>query len=244
MSQHQRQSHKNILTIISVIILSVPAAVMALEAKDVPERAPMDGVMASPAEIAEVQAWAAEAFAGARPELASDGLELRVVQQDYNTLHFGESCMETPIRIGSRGFEHGLGTHANSEIVVAVPEGARSFSAFVGIDNNYDTQGTKGSVQFAVVLGGKEVFRSKTIKGSDEAVAVDVLIASGAREIVLKVDTTEDGPTHDQSDWADACFVMADGSRKWLDDGRSQVILGKPAAPSRSSMPAWRRVNS
>jgi hypothetical protein len=47
----------------------------------------------------------------------------------------------------------------------------------------------------------------------------------------LKVDTTEDGPAHDQSDWADACLVMADGSRKWLDEGRSRLILGKSAAP-------------
>lgn len=216
-----------------VLLLSclAPVAVFGLEAKDLPERPPTDAVMARAADVAEVRDWAAEAFAGVRPERAKDEVRVQVVRQDYNTLHFGESCMETPIRIGGRSFERGLGTHANSEIVVTLPENTASFRAFAGIDNNYDTQGTRGSAQFAVLLSGKEAFRSRTLKGGDEPEPVNVPIPPQTRQIALRVEPTEDGPAHDQADWADACVVTADGKTKWLDKHRPRLLLGKAAPP-------------
>ncbi len=38
-----------------------------------------------------------------------------------------------------------------------------------GIDNNYDTEGKRGTAQFAVEMGGKEVFRTSTLKGGGAA---------------------------------------------------------------------------
>ncbi len=189
---------------------------------EIPAAAPEDAVMASPAEVQEALDWAAATFARVRP---AGRVPLQVRRQDHNVLNFGRSCMETPIRIGARTFEHGLGTHANSEIAVTVPPGARRFEAFVGIDNNDDTGGTRGSVQFSVELEGREVFRTETLTGGMAPVPVSIDLPADTRELVLKVDTTPDGPAHDQADWADARLVMADGRTLWLDEGQRRFFL-------------------
>lgn len=205
--------------------------VFGMDARDIPAQAPHDGIMAGQAEVQEVQRWAAAAFGAALPQGPGSEAGIRVLRQDHNTLHYGQSCMETPLTIGSRRFEHGLGTHANSEIVVSLPEKSSKFTAFVGVDNNYDTQGVRGSVQFAVVVKGNEVFRTRTLKGGEEPLAVDVALPADIRELTLKVDTTEDGPAFDQADWAEARLIMADGREVWLDERRPSLLIDTIVPP-------------
>lgn len=187
---------------------------------DIPIDAPEDALMAGPAEIQEMQDWASVAFTGERPPGREPAVRVELRRQDYNSLGFGQSCMETPIVLGQRQFEHGLGTHANSEIVLHLPPNAKEFKAFAGIDNNFDTQGVRGSVQFSVELAGKEVFRTATLRGTNAPAPVNIPLPAGTRELTLKVDTTPDGPGYDQADWADACVVTADGKVWWADEDR------------------------
>ncbi len=203
----------------------------AMDVRDIPNQAPHDGIMASLSERQALQRWAAAAFGAARPQGQGSEAEIRVLRQDHNTLHYGQSCLETPLAIGSRSFERGLGTHANSEIVITLPEQAARFVASVGVDNNYDTQGTHGSVQFAVVVAGQEVLRTKTLRGGEEPVPVDVPLPPDLRELTLKVDTTEDGPAFDQADWADARLITTDGRVLWLDEHRPSLLLDTAAPP-------------
>ena len=85
--------------------------------------------------------------------------------------------METPIRIGTQSFAHGLGTHANSELAVTIPEGAAQFKAFVGIDNNDDTKGKNGSVQFSVVIEDKELVRTDVMRGGVAPFPIAITVA-------------------------------------------------------------------
>ncbi|HOZ48783.1 MAG TPA: NPCBM/NEW2 domain-containing protein [Candidatus Hydrogenedentes bacterium] len=198
---------------------------------DIPAQAPNDIVMATPAEIASVEDWAALVFAGQKREAAAPPVTLELRRQDHSTLHFRQSCMDTPIVIGNQTFAHGLGTHANSEIAIGVPEGATRFEAFVGIDTNYDTQGKHGSVEFSVEIDGREVVRTPTLRGGNAAYPIAFELPNGARQMLLKVDTTADGPSHDQSDWADARFVLADGQACWLDEGHANPFLSDAQPP-------------
>ena len=231
-------------------IIAAMAGGQAMENEWVPGDAPADAVMASPEDVGRMGDWARAVFLGVEAPAGAGRVELELVRQDYNVLRFGESCMETPIIIGSRKFAHGLGTHANSEIVVHLPEGARRFKAFAGIDNNYDTGGVRGTVQFAVEIGGAEIVRTPTLHGGDDPFPVSVDIPEGTDTLVLKVDTTEDGPSHDQSDWADACLEMADGRTLWLDEGQREFFLNGESAPfsfvyggkaSGELLPGWER---
>jgi alpha-galactosidase len=207
----------------SVLLLGQVQAGMA---DDLPQAEAADPVMASAPEVDTLAAWAATAFAGA-PE-AHGPVRLRVERQDHNVLRFGRSCMETPLRIGSKPFEHGLGTHARSEIVVEVPPRARSFEAMVGVDHNDDTAGVRGSVAFVVCDGGdggQELFHSRVLTGRDEAAPVRIALTDGMRSLRLIVDTTPDGPSCDQADWADARFVLDDGSSLWLDTDQPEPFV-------------------
>jgi len=180
--------------------------------------------MPGPAEVRQVADWASVVFTGVRPAGPEPAVRVEVLRQDHNVLRCGRSCMDTPIKIGTREFQHGLGTHANSEIVLHLPVGAKAFKAFAGIDNNYDTQGCRGSAQFSLEIAGREVFRTPTLKGGEAAVPVDVALPEGTRAITLKVDTTADGPGYDQSDWADARILMQDGRELWADQERFSFL--------------------
>lgn len=190
-----------------------------------------DAVMATPAEVQDMCDWAGASFGGHAVSSDPQRVDLKVLRQDHSVLHFGQSCIDTPIVIGSKSFEHGLGTHANSEIVAAIPSGAKSFHAEIGIDNNFNTGGKSGSAVFSIAIDGKEAFKSGVLTGGGEPVTVDVSIPNGAKELLLKTDTTPDGPACDQSDWADARFDMADGAARYLDTNQSQLLFHGTEVP-------------
>ncbi len=218
-----------LFTLIGIAAIAAEGWAMTLE--DIPAGPAADAVMASPTEVQSMAQWAAKAFAGQAGVEAKPPVEIVLKRQDHSSLHYRQSCMGTPLIIGKQPFAHGLGTHANSDILVRVPQGATRFEAFAGIDNNYDTGGTRGSVEFSVEIGDKEVFRSPVLRGGNDPHPVSVDLPAGTEALVLKVDTTPDGPAHDQSDWADARFVFADGRAVWLDEGYDTPALADGAAP-------------
>lgn len=213
----------------ALIAVLVPAYMArAFEASDIPTDAPQDALMASPAEVQEMLNYAGDAFGAAPASESRPAVRVELRRQDHSVLRLGQSCMETPLKIGTRDFQHGLGTHAHSEIVLRLPPNAKTFEAFAGVDNNFDTAGQRGSVQFSVEMGGREVFRSPTLTGRDAAVPVRVELPPGTSEITLKVDTTPDGPGHDQADWADARVLLNDGTTAWADEDRIPFLTGAP----------------
>ena len=103
----------------------------AAAADEIPAEAPRDALMASDAQLQTAADWACAAFAGRRSALTRGGIAVEVQRQDHNVVQFGQSCTETPLRIGSRGFAHGLGVHAASVVVVSLPASAKRFQAMV-----------------------------------------------------------------------------------------------------------------
>lgn len=209
----------------------LPGCGWALTVDEIPASAARDAVMAGADEWAETMRWAVTAFTGKPPANPKSPVYIRVLRQDYNVLRFGESCMETPITIGKQTFTHGLGTHAHSAITVSVPEGVKAFKAYIGIDNNDSTQGQRGSVVFTIEMNQSEVYRSPVLHGGNDPVPVETAIPEDVKEIVLKVDATEDGPGFDQSDWADARFEMVNGRTVWLDENQDDILLQENEIP-------------
>ena len=179
---------------------------------------PDDAMMPDPDMIQRVEKWSQMAFYGNNMPDAAEMYSLQLIRQDHSTLKFDQSCMGTPLKIGLRSFAKGLGTHSNSEIRVTFPEPVTKFSAFVGIDNNYDTGGIRGSVQFAVVVDGKELIQTQTLRGSDEATKIDLALPEKTTVLTLTVDGTSDGPSHDQADWCEPVAVGISGRIYHLSD--------------------------
>jgi alpha-galactosidase len=208
------------------IPLLASSTLLARGATDIPADAAQDAVMAGPAEIQEMQDWASMVFTGRRAPEREPAVRVELRRQEHSSLGFGQSCMETPLKIKQRKFNHGLGTHANSEIVLRLPPDAKEFKAFVGIDNNPDTEGVRGSVQFSVEIAGNEVFRTRTLRGSNPPAPVSIALPAGTRALTLKVDGTPDGASHDQADWADACIITRKDKVCWADEDR-QPLTGR-----------------
>lgn len=191
-----------------------------------------DPVAPTASEVLEIHDWTDSAFLGVRDASARGRrVALTVARQDHSVLQFGRSCIDTPLRIGAQDYTRGLGTHAESEIRVALPSGARRFCAEVGVDNNQDTGGTRGTVEFVVEAAGTELFRSPVCSGGQEPVAVDVALPAGAEELVLRALPTADGAPFDQADWAEARLTLADGADLYLDENQVDALPACDALP-------------
>jgi len=160
------------------------------------------------------------------------GFTIVSAQQDYREPTPDMSChTHTPLCIGDAIFEKGIGAHANGEIVVSLDNNFTRFVAQVGIDNNEDTQGTRGSAEFIVRVDGQERFKSPVCRGGDVPVAVDVKL-DGAQRLELIIKDAGDGYSHDQADWAIAALERKDGERVYLSDAlaemRERPFKGEP----------------
>ena len=184
-------------------------------------RLPNDAIMPEPDMIQTVEQWSRKAFSADNMPNGVETFTLQLIRQDHSALSFDQSCMGTPLKIGSRSFAKGLGTHSNSEIRVTFPEPVTKFTAFVGIDNNYDTGGVRGSVQFAIVADEKELVRTQTLRGSDEATEIDLSLPENTTVLTLIVDGTADGPSYDQADWCEPVVVGVSGTIYHLSDAGS-----------------------
>jgi len=208
----------------------------------------------APDERPDLRAWVRAALFGESAATVATAPGLEVRRQDYGQFRQNRSVMDTPLKIGEKDCKRGLGTHAVSEIVVHLAAAGKRFEAEVGVDNNYDTKGVKGSVIFAVDVGGKEAWRSGVCKGGQAPVAVAVDLG-GAKEFVLRVLDDGDGPEYDQSDWAEAQVTMESGEKLWLDEMKvlTKATALSPATPfsfvygdkpSSQFLPQWNFVSA
>jgi len=113
----------------------------------------------------------------------------------------------TTLRINGVAYTKGLGTHALSDLRVAIPSGCTQFQATIGVD---DEVGNNGSVTFTVSADGVQLFQSGTLLGSGGPASVSVNV-SGRSELRLQVGNGGDNLNYDHADWADARFTGCGG---------------------------------
>lgn len=198
-------------------------------------------------ELAAAQAWAAAKFQA--NTIATPRTPGLVVIANHDPVQ-RNARGGRPLNLAGRQFTRGLYCHADSKVVVRLPEPANSFIATVGIDSNEQTSGGRGSIIFTVAAGDKELFRSKLLREGMPPVSVSVDLG-GASELTLSVDNGGDGIACDQADWADARVVLADGAELWL--GNLPIFRERPpisqdppfsftygGKPSAQLLPGWR----
>jgi chitodextrinase len=100
-------------------------------------------------------------------------------------------------------YAKGLGVHAASEIVYAIPSGCSQFFAAIGLD---DEVGANGRVQFQVWADSSLLFQSALLTGNSATVSVAVALA-GQHQLRLVVTDGGDGDASDHADWAAARFL-------------------------------------
>ena len=144
-----------------------------------------------------------------RAALWLDTLDLSHVDQDWATAQAGRSVDGHPLTLDGQVFAHGIGSHAESEIVIDLNGAARSFHAVVGVD----AESTEyGSVVFVALKDGEEVLRTPVLKSGapPQTVVVDL---TGARQLTLLIEDGGDSINYDHADWAGALlFLEADAA--------------------------------
>jgi alpha-galactosidase len=169
-------------------------------------------VEVTPQELALARQWVAARFEGA-PASASAEPALLVIANHDPVGKDGRGGK--PLKLVDREYRHGLYCHAFSQIRVRLPGPGATFTAIVGVDSNEQTSGGRGSVDFRVVVGDQEKFRSGVVHEGVSAQPVSVDL-DGATEFLLQVDPTPDGIACDQADWAEAKVRLKDGRELWL----------------------------
>jgi hypothetical protein len=112
------------------------------------------------------------------------------------------------LSIAGRHYPRGIGMPTNSEIAFDVKGIYERFSAEVGLDDEFSSNG--GSVDFILEGDGKEIWRSsKSIKKSDGAVPVNVEIKR-VQKLVLRVRRTEGQSGRAHANWIGARLIGRD----------------------------------
>jgi NPCBM/NEW2 domain/Right handed beta helix region len=105
-----------------------------------------------------------------------------------------------PIRIGAVVFDHGIGAHAPSRIVVAVDGGCSLFLADVGLDEEV---GDRGSVVFEVWGDDERLAVSGIVRGPQAAVPIAADL-EGVTRMALVMKAGGDSNAFDHADWGNA----------------------------------------
>ena len=143
-----------------------------------------------------------------RGALWLDTLDLSHVDQDWASAQARRSVDGNPLTLNGQVFAHGVGTHAESQIVIELDGAARSFHAAVGVD---DESPEYGSVVFVALRDQEEVLRTGVLKSGDppETVVVDL---TGARQLTLLIEDAGDSINYDHADWAGALLFIEAGA--------------------------------
>ncbi len=187
-------------------------------------------VSPEPWELAQTHRWATARFAGLdEPQTNPAGL---TVLANHDPVQRNARAGK-PMRLAGKSYTRGLYCHANSKIVVRLPEPGETFTAIAGVDSNDQTSGGRGSVVFSVTVDGKQVERTAILKEGMAVVPVTVDLG-GVSEFVLEISDAGDGISCDQADWADAKVTLRNGREIWLGD---MPIHSQTLAPVNTDLP-------
>jgi alpha-galactosidase len=156
-------------------------------------------------------------FASAAEILWLDRLDVTLMRQAWSTPKANQSVSERPLSLTGTAYDHGIGTHANSEFHIDLKGSATRFTATVGID---DCAADAAGVIFRVYGDRKLLFESEQLHAGDQPAEID-LDLTGMRTLALIVDDCENGDKEDKADWADAKLEY---------DGEKPVSVVSPVA--------------
>ncbi len=165
-------------------------------------------------EMAEARMWASARFEG---KVEKHPMTPGLIVLANNDPVQRNARNGKPMNIAGKQYARGLYCHAVSKVIVRLPGPAKSFSAVVGVDSNEQTSGGRGSVVFSVRVDGAEKYNSGVMREGMPGAPVSVDLG-GASEFALEVGDAGDGIACDQSDWADAKVVLANGETVRLGD--------------------------
>lgn len=121
-------------------------------------------------------------------------------ERDFKTM--GSS----PIRLGGRVYQKGIGTHSTSVMELPLKGAFSRFSSIVGIDDGVESS---GSCAFQVYVDNNLVWESEVLRARGKTASCDVDV-TGGQTLKLIVTDGGDGANSDHANWADARLTLND----------------------------------
>jgi len=142
---------------------------------------------------------------------------------------------KTPLRIGEKVYEKGLGHHATGEIAILLEGRYESFDSDIGVQWQ---GGNRGSVVFQVFVDGEKRFESEALSDSDPPQPVVVPLADASE---LRLVAASEGPQAVLLEPDNA--IVADGDREYKADrvhgGKAIPTNADPRDPNRPGGTQW-----
>jgi alpha-galactosidase len=169
------------------------------------------------------------ASAAATETVLLGSLDVSKVKQGWGQPQADKSVDGKQISIGGKKFEHGLGTHAESTLIINLKGGAERFTAYVGVDD--EVGDSLGSVEFRVLVDERELWKSEVMKAGQAPEKVDVNL-KGFQTLQLLVHDAGDGIGYDHADWADAKIEYSGRRPYAVDQPDEPAVILTPKAPA------------
>lgn len=128
--------------------------------------------------------------------------EFLSLQQHYKKPNRGLSVEGRPLRVGSMETTNGIGTHAYSNIRVAVPPEVCGMEFHVGIDSEVHKT---GKALFRIIANHRILWQSDTARAGQEPI-YGAIALHGEPEVELETDSLESANS-DHTDWLNARFL-------------------------------------
>lgn len=138
------------------------------------------------------------------------------VQQGWGKLGMGRSIINEPLCLAGKTYGWGLGTHADSEIVLRCTKPIKTFRVQVGVDQNMDSIKSHAEMMFSVWVHGRCITQSQylNVESLPECLTANM---DGATEFTLKV-KAKDSTFLAHGDWAEAEAITSDGETLRIGD--------------------------
>lgn len=162
-------------------------------------------------------------------------LDLRAITQGWGQPQVNKSVDGRPIKIGTKSFATGLGSHASMVWRLKLDGKAVRFTSWVGVDAEV---GTHGSVVFQVFCNGKLALETRTLEGGEEPLFIDVPLKD-VKELLLVVKDGGDDINYDHADWAEATIETAGATPVSVMPPveKSEILTPKPKPSPRLNNP-------
>ena len=129
-------------------------------------------------------------------------MDLSTMTAGWGSPQAGKSITGKPLKIGEKTFADGVGTHADSEMELALDGKAERFTAQVGVDAAAGGEG-KALLEFVVYGDEKVLWRSGLCKVGEAPRPCDVPLA-GVKRLRLAATDGGNGSSYNHADWAEA----------------------------------------
>lgn len=137
-----------------------------------------------------------------------DSIDITQMSAGWGLSMAGKTVLERPLTLRGTVFEHGVGTHADSEFIVDLHGEALRFEAVVGVDDEVWEQ---GNARFQIWLDGIKIADSGNLTSNDAPAKITADLAGG-RILMLVVTDDVNQSQWSHADWCDAFIEMKPGA--------------------------------